>query len=274
MKNSGKNKANGLLLSLTLLGTLVAIAIPFVWSRFIEGQLLVLILVELTYLIVILSSIHFLWKSSGSGQWKLRTDSKGMKLYTLKVPGEAWLKIRIVGRLRARLASILTLMRNPDAAEDVGMFDSYYLDGADPKLVYYTFKQKLFPPFKHREFVVKSEFSQDPISKEMRFNFVAAPDKLPVNKRCHRITKMHNKWRYTPLASGDVEYEFIYDAVDPGGYFPYALANWLIPSMLPMAFAKMPKILSKEKYLNATVDYVQEVDQPVEAMTSGNGVKY
>ncbi|MBQ0740662.1 hypothetical protein J9332_40940, partial [Aquimarina celericrescens] len=90
--------------------------------------------------------------------------------------------------------------------------------------------------------------SQDPITKEMKFNFVAAPDKLPVNKRYHRVTKMHNKWRYTPLENGEVEYEFIYDAVDPGGYFPYALANWLIPNMLPFAFSKMSKILDKEKY--------------------------
>lgn len=274
MKNSGKNKPNGVLLALTRLGIIVAIALPFVWDRFSEGPLMVLILIEIALLAVILASMHARWKSAGSGEWKLRTNKNGMKLYTLKVPGEIWLKIRIVGRLKARLASILTLMRNPDAAQDVGMFDSYYLDGSDPKLVYYTFKQKLFPPFKHREFVVRSEFSQDPVSKEMKFNFVAAPEKKPFNKRYHRVTKMHNRWRYTPLESGEVEYEFIYDAVDPGGYFPYALANWMIPAMLPFAFSKMPKILSKEKYLNAQVDYVQEVDQPVEAMSPKNAVKY
>ncbi|WP_024769842.1 SRPBCC family protein [Aquimarina macrocephali] len=275
MKNSEKNKTNGFLLGLTLLSIAVAITAPFVWDQFLEGQLgiIVLVFVEILLLTFIISSIHSLWKNSGSGEWKMKSDKKGMVVYTLKVPGETWLKIKIVGRLKAKLASILTLMRNPDAAKDVGMFDSYYingsdpkLDGADPKQVYYTFKQKLFPPFKHREFVVKSEFSQDPVSKEMKFNFVAAPDKLPVNKRCHRVTKMHNRWRYTPLKNGEVEYEFVYDAVDPGGYFPYALANWLIPSMLPYAFAKMPKILDKEKYRNAKVDYVQEVNQPEEMM--------
>lgn len=275
MKHSEKNKTNAFSVALILLSIAVAVAAPFVWNRFIEGQLgvITLVLIEVLLLVFILTSTHSIWKKSGSGEWKLKSDKKGMKLYTLKVPGETWLKIKIIGRLNAKLKSILTLMRNPDAAKDVGMFDSHYikgwdpkLDGVDPKLVYYTFKQKLFPPFKHREFVVKSEFSQDPVTKEMKFNFVAAPDKLPVNKRYHRVTEMHNKWRYTPLQNGEVEYEFIYDAVDPGGYFPYALANWLIPSMLPFAFSKMSKILDKEKYRNAEVDYVQEVDEPVEAM--------
>jgi hypothetical protein len=267
MKHSGEKKTHGFLLLLTLLCLAVAIAAPFVWGRFVEGQLGVLIAMEVLLLVVMLALIHPQWKDSGSGEWKLKADKKGVKVYTLKVPGETWLKIKVVGRLQASLSSILTLMRNPDAAEDVGMFDSYYIDGADPRLVYYTFKQKLFPPFKHREFVVKSEFSQDPFSKEMKFNFVAAPDKLPVNDRYFRVTQMHNKWRYTPLATGEVEYEFIYDAVDPGGNFPYALANWMIPAMLPFAFAKMPGILNKEKYLNAKVDYIQEVDEPVAALS-------
>lgn len=269
MEHSGKNKTNGFLLMLTLLSVIAAVAVPFVWDRFMAGQtgMIALIVVEVLLVIFIIASSHSLWKNSGSGEWKLKSDKKGMRVYTLKTPGETWIKIKIIGRLRAKLASIITLMRNPDSAEDVGMFDSHYINGSgsDPKLVYYTFKQKLFPPFKHREFVVKSEFSQDPETKEMKFNFVAAPDKLPFNKRYHRVTKMHNKWRYTPLESGEVEYEFIYDAVDPGGYFPYALANWLIPAMLPFAFSKMPKILDKEKYRNAKADYVLEVDQPAPA---------
>lgn len=263
MNNSVKNKPNGFLVVIRFLCLAAAIAAPFVWGRFFAGQTAALIAVEALLLIVVLAITHSIWKHSGTGEWKLKADKKGIKVYTLKVPGETWLKIKVTGKLWARLASILTLMRNPDAAEDVGMFDSYYIDGSDPKLVYYTFKQKLFPPFKHREFVVKSEFSQDPVTKEMKFNFVAAPDKLPLSKNCYRITRMHNKWRYKPLESGGVEYEFIYDAVDPGGNFPYVLANWLIPAMLPFAFAKMPKILYKEKYLNATVDYIQEADQPV-----------
>lgn len=275
MEHSKKNKTNGFLLVLTILGIAVGVAAPFVWNRIIGEQfgVITLVLTEVFLLIFILTSIHSLWKKSGSGQWKLKSDKKQMKVYTLKVPGETWLKIKIIGRLNARLASILTLMRNPDAAADVGMFDSHYLegsdpvkDGIDPKLVYYTFKQKLFPPFKHREFVVRSEFSQDPVNKEMKFNFVGVPDKLPIDKRYHRVTQMHNKWRYTPLENGEVEYEFIYDAVDPGGYFPYALANWLIPSMLPYAFAKMPKILNKEKYRDAQVDYVLEVGEHAEIM--------
>ncbi|MBC9915646.1 hypothetical protein [Chitinophaga varians] len=266
MEKAGKNKPNGFLVAIRLLCLVAAVAMPFVWGRFMEGPTWYLIVAEVFLVTVILSVSHVLWKHSGTGEWKLHSSKKGITVHTLKVPGETWLKIKVTGKLWARLASILTLMRNPDAAEDVGMFDSYYLDGSDPRLVYYTFKQKLFPPFKHREFVVKSEFSQDPDTREMRFNFVAAPDKLPLNKKVFRITKMHNRWRYTPLESGGVEYEFIYDAVDPGGNFPYALANWLIPAMLPMAFTKMPKILYKEKYLNASVDYIQEVDLPEEAI--------
>lgn len=259
-KQIEKGKNNNLSLIGILFLIVISIAAPFAWNHFFAGQWLILLVIEAFLLIVIFTLAHFLWKSSGTGEWKLKIDKKGVKVYTLKVPGETWIKIRVTGKLKARLGSILTLMRNPDAAEDVGMFDSHYIDGSDPKLVYYTFKQKLFFPFKVRDFVVKSEFSQNPVTKEMHFNFVAVPDKLPLNKKCYRITKMHNTWRYTPIGNGEVEFEFVYNAVDPGGNFPYFLANWMMPLILPFAFAKMPETLKKEKYRDAKVDYLLEVE--------------
>lgn len=209
-------------------------------------------------LIVILVISHFIWKSSGSGQWELKKDKDGVKVYCLKSSGSTLIKCKSIGQIPYHtLAGIVKLMRDPDVCEDVGCYDSYIIESPGPELIYYTFKMDFFFPLKAREYVVKSEYYQNPETKEILVNFIAAPDKLPPNDCCVRVLHMKNTWRFTPLDNGMAEVEFVFDE-DEGGNFPYFLANLFAPILASAAITELPELLQKEKFLNAKLDYVEE----------------
>lgn len=221
------------------------------------GRILLIVFLALGVIAVI---AHIEWKQSGNGQWVLAKQVNGTSIYTLKAPNTAMLKLKVTGKYHSKLSSMIKLMRDPHAGNDVGVYDSYIIDSISPALIYYSFKQNLFFPYKPREYVVKSEFSQDPATKAVFTNFVSAPDKLPENDCCFRVKRMNNVWKFTPQPNGDLAYEFTFDADDPGGNFPYFLANLVMPIMIVDVFNnKMPDILKQDKYVNAQVDYVNNL---------------
>lgn len=222
----------------------------------IFGGILLIAFVALTVIAVI---SHNMWKKSGDGQWVKAKEVYGTTIYTLKTPNSTLLKMKVTGRYRSGLGSMIKLMRDPHAGADVGVYDSHIIDSVSPALIYYSFKQKLFFPFKPREYVVKSEFSQDPETKAIFTNFVSAPGKTPESDSVFRVRRMNNSWRFTPQENGVLAFEFIFDADDPGGNFPYFLTNLFMPMMIVDVFNnKMPEILKQEKYVNAKVEYVDE----------------
>lgn len=211
---------------------------------------------------------HYGWKGAGSGQWELAYDEDGMKVWTKKDPGEVLLKAKGTVRINAKLSPIMKFMRDPASCDDVGCYDSRIVDDSrGPELLYYTFKYDVFFPFKPRVFMVKSEFTQDPITKEMNIGYVSASDEkilsmMPANDAdcCVRVDDMKNHWKFTPVGNGDVEVEFLYDT-GMGGNMPYAMLNLGVVPVYTDTFLKLRETMSQERYRIAKVDYVQEVDE-------------
>lgn len=213
---------------------------------------------------------HFSWKYSGSGEWKFEHEIDGTKVYSLKTPGVSLQQYKIIGQFDAKLGPIMKVMRDPDACDDVGCFDSKIIDDTDyPKFVYYTFKYPAPKPFKPREFVVKSEFRQDPVSKEIYVDFQAATDLIPQSDCCVRVTKMHNKWMFRPLENGKVEVEFIINA-DLGGSIPYFLLNARMNSNIHTNVPEIQEVLDREEYQDIKIDYVLEVGEDAKNITEKN----
>ena len=207
-------------------------------------------------LIVILFLSHWIWKSSGSNQWELERDEKGVKIYTLKSPGSSLIKVKAIRRVQSKLAGLVKLMADPDSCDDVGCYESKLIERIDSLSGYFTFRIDLPFPFDTREFVTIVLFSQTPQSKKYEVNIIAAPNKIPRNECCVRVTHMHNIWRFTPLENGEFEVEYILD-FDAGGSMPYFLAN-LAPDEVYTFFLNLQEILNKEKFQNAKLDYVKK----------------
>lgn len=211
-------------------------------------------------LIAILFLLNWIWMMSGSNQWKLEREKDGVKVYTLKSPGSRFIKVKAIGRIRSTLAGIVRLAIEP-SCEDVGCYDQRLIARIDslPGYYYYTFRFDLPFPFATREFVILTTFSQNPQSKEIFIDIIATPNKIPPDECCVRVAQMHNTWRFTPLENGEVDVEFVADT-DPGGGVPYFLTNLGAPSGSYDILIRLQEILNKEKYQNAKIDYVQELE--------------
>jgi hypothetical protein len=204
---------------------------------------------------------HFAWKYSGSGQWEFEHEKEGVKVYSLKAPGAVLKTYKVIGKFKAQLDPIMKVMRDPSACDDVGCYESYIIEKPDfPRLVTYTFRYPTGSPFKPREYVVISEFIQDPKTKEIYVDYKSIEGKLAPSDCCVRVKGMHNKWRFIPKDNGDVEVQFVMDH-DPGGFIPYFLVNMEMTDAIHTNIPDLQKVLDKEKYKNADVDYVKEVGE-------------
>lgn len=222
----------------------------------------IFLLIGIALLLLVSTIAHFVWTNSGSNEWKIIDDKNGVQVYTKKVPGDSWLKFKVTGHIDASMKSIVRFIRDPRAADDAGTYDAYMLDSINAELMYYSFKQKFFFPFKPREYIVQSNFRQDALTKAIYTDFIADPDKIPLDPKngCFRVTKMNNQWWFNPAKNGKVEYVFISDAEDPGGNFPYFVANFVMSYIYVEAFAKMSEIIDKPQYKDSNVDYVLDIE--------------
>lgn len=202
---------------------------------------------------------HYYWKQSGDGQWKYETEVNGTKVYTLKEPGEVYLKVKMNGVFRGSLSAIMKVMRDPAACEDVGCYDYNILkEEAYPRYIYYTFKYPWPAPFKDRHYVVKSEFFQDADTKAIYVDFKKTDQvQSPPGDCCVTVDAMHNIWQFKPLGEGKVEVEFIMFE-RPGGMFPYPMFNAYAVGEIATNVPLLQEVLDMKKYTEAVVDYVEE----------------
>jgi len=197
-----------------------------------------------------------IWLYSGSNQWELEMDQNGLKIYSMKSPGSAMKKFKSEMKVKAKLSAIVKLMEDPDVCDEIGCRDSKVLETVNEQLRYHSFVMDPPFPFRSREFVAKVEFLQDPDSKELLINFIAAPDKVPPSDCCYRVTHMNNTWRFKPLENGELQVEYIVDT-DEGGAIPSILLNALRPQFLRDALGKLEGLMKREKYQNAEYSFLK-----------------
>lgn len=211
-------------------------------------------------LLIVLTAAHFIWKASGSNQWELALEKNGVKVYTLKSPGTVWRKFKATAHIKTTLSNAVAAMKDTDIescrAWIHGCATSQSVEAWDPqKLSFVQFYHVAVPfPLSPREFLLKTQFARDPGNQAVTAEFTAVPDELPRNSCCIRVSHVHNRWSFTPLTDDEVEVELVQD-LDAGGFFPYFVYNRRMPQGLYVLFSRLPKLLNKEKFQNAKLDF-------------------
>jgi START domain len=223
------------------------------WSK----RLLKVLLVVSVSLVTLLFVAHLIWRFSGSNQWELVQDQNGVKIYTMKAPGSGLTKIKGFVRVRSTLAGLLYFLTDPATCDYYGCQDSYIVERVDDQLLYSTFRVNFPFPFQPRQFVTRSQIHQNAQTKEVLLVNAAAPDKVPPNDCCFRVTEMYNTLRLTPLGNGQVEIEYVLNTHE-GGYLPDLLLNMIRPKVVYKVLHGMQKLLDKEKFQNAKLHFIQE----------------
>ena len=230
-----------------------SIALPKAW---VKRPLNILTLVSLS-LVSLFFVARLIWRFSGSNQWEFVQEKNGVKVYSLKAPGLDVEQVKGIVRVRSTLAGIVKFMQDPDVCNDIGCYESKMLDRVDDQLQYFSFRYHYPFPFHAREFVVRAQFYQNPHTKEVFLEYAAAPDRVPPNDCCFRITDMNNTWRFTPLENGQVEIEYTVNMND-GGFVPDLLLNMKRPQVMFAILPRLQGLLDKEKYQSAKFDFIKE----------------
>lgn len=214
---------------------------------------------------VVIFLANIAWTMSGSGEWKLELDKNGVQVYSLKAPGAYNKQFKGVMRARYSLNHLVAGLIENATLENCRNFipsciDMKVIEPWSERTMSDTvlWRLALPPPFAPRETLIRSQVSQDPQSKAVVIDIIAAPNSAPRNAGSVRLTHLQNRWRYTPLGKGEVEIEFLQD-IDMGGLFPDFLLN-LAGAEETYAFLhdQLPGLLDKEHLRRVKYDFIME----------------
>jgi hypothetical protein len=201
---------------------------------------------------------HFIWLGSSSNEWDFKQEKNGIKIWTQKTPGNALLKGRAQFRVKSTLGGIVKIVYDANVHKENNMMKVNSLESVRAPGYYSafnTFIQAMPFPFETREFVLLSQHLQNPQTKEIELNAVAAPNKIPPSDCCVRLVHLHNRYTLTPLKNGEVDINFFWE-IDMGGAFPYVLQNMALPDVLYETMDGFRNLIAK--YSNDKFDYISE----------------
>lgn len=218
-------------------------------------------------LIAVVYAADVLWTRSGSSEWVQEIDKDGVQVYSYKAPGsftKQWKGVVRGKYTQSQLVAALMLENHSldnckqwiPVCTDLKVLEPYS-DKAQGDSVLWTLE--LMPPvFKNREYAIKSHANQDPQSKVVTIDIMAATNKVPLNDCCVRITHIHNRWQVSPAANGEVEIQLVQD-FSMGGFFPNFLLNLgNAEETWKLLHDQLPTLLNKELYRTARFDYIDE----------------
>ena len=201
------------------------------------------------------------WTASGSNEWELVRNEDGVQVWTKKSPGSEYIRVKAKVRIKARLSSMIKLLEDLESCVDAYCYDTKVirqlemLPGYYGKYVRFKFDPPI-PGFKTREYVLFAEHYQDPASRKIEINILSAPDMIPRDACCIRVTHLHNNWKLTPLPNNELDIEFTQDT-DLGG-MNFILANFALKEGMFKVLHDMQGMMNMDKYKNAKVDYIIE----------------
>lgn len=218
----------------------------------------------LTMIMLVVWGADRLWKMSGSSEWKLAKEVDGVRVYTLKAPGDKLIKLKTIMVGDYSLNQLVAVHLVDDNLETCkewipGCMQMTRIKDWDD--THYDLDMWLvdFPaPLSDRELLISTMIRQDPASKAVTVDAVALPNALPHTKGVLRVERMHNLWSFRPQANGQTEVELIQDT-DMGGFFPYFMFNLItVDESVKFFSVDLRNFLKKEKYINAKFDWIQE----------------
>jgi len=213
---------------------------------------------------------HFAWLACGSAEWKLAKDEDGIKVYVLKAPGDAMLKMRTVMEgdytLNQLVSQHIGVGDNLQVCKEwiPGCKDFKRIMDFNPQRGYDRdlWRVEVPGPFDDRELLISTIFHQDKATKTVTLDVVGMPNSLPHTPGVVRLERIHNQWTYKPLPSGKIEVALIQDVgFSDVGFLPYPLLNLTLVDDSHKFFATtLRSSLLEDKYVHAKVDLVDLED--------------
>jgi len=205
----------------------------------------------------------FIWIHSGSNEWQLSSEEDGIKIWTRKVRGDSLLRVKAQMHAKARLSSVLAILEETEVLDkSIGIDKVNVLEKKDTPLLhveYHHYVHNMPQPIGAREFILQTNYAQDPKTRQLDLNVLAAPNKLPPVNDLVRVNHLNNIWTMTPRAHGEIDLTMIAD-IDLGGNLPFFAKNLIMPFGIKELFKSIRTMSAQDRYRNAAIPHIAELD--------------
>ncbi len=200
------------------------------------------------------------WAWSGSNAWQLLGQKGGVTVYSMKSPGYDDMKFRAVTVVHARLNDIVAALEDPELGKYAGFKQIRMIDYQDPQ--HFVSSSVTMMPFffKPRQYVEEVNLWQDAASKQIQLTVTSAADRVAPDPCCVRVSRLNDRWLFTPLPGGNVRLDLTIDA-DLGGMVPYVLYNMGTPAFLFQVVPILRAAFESPKYRGIRYGFVSEAGQ-------------
>ena len=192
--------------------------------------------------------------------WDLKKEGEGIFVYTKSVPGFEYKAIKVYANFNTSMSSIIAVLKDVPAYTSWVYIckESNNLKKLSETEEYYFTETAPPWPLRNRDVVVKSTFSQDPVTKIVTSRFVAVEDEsYPEVDGLVRIKEMEGEYVLMPQDDGSIDIHYQLKA-NPAGLLPVWLVNMTIANGPFQSFLKLKTKVSEEKYQRARYDFLEE----------------
>jgi hypothetical protein len=195
---------------------------------------------------------------SGQGDWKLRTEKDGIKIYTSAVPDSKVKAIKVECGYNATVSQLVALLMDVNTAPEwvYHTKSCVLIKQVSPSELYYYSEVNLPWPAANRDFVAHLTVTQNPDTKVVTIDGPAVAGFVPVKAGIVRVTDSKGKWVITPSGTDQIKVEYTIH-VDPGGALPSWLVNMFATEGPLKIFRSIKFQLQKRAYKNIVLAFVE-----------------
>lgn len=220
-----------------------------------------IIIRRLSKLSILLAMCASSYAFAGDDQgWELQRDKDGIQVHTRPVEGSPYDAVLTITRVTdVRLSSLVALIEDAPACTQWtdSCAESYLVERlSDSESLVYTHKDLPFPA-QDRDVLAQVEWTQNPLSLQVKMNSIATKGKMEEVRGRMRLTNAVASWTLAPQMDGSIliSYE---NHINPGS----ALPGWLMNKLLIEApFETMSAFVDEvrdPKYADAELSFIRE----------------
>jgi len=202
--------------------------------------------------------MFMLLQASAQTDWKLNSESDGIKIYTSLVPNSKIKAVKVECEYKATasqfVAVLLDIKNSPEWLYHTKFCRVF--KQVSPQDLYYYSEVTLPWPAQNRDFISHLTVSQNPDTKVILVEGPAVPGFIPIKDNMVRVDHSGSKWEITPLPNGEIKVNYTLH-VDPGGALPAWLINMFATEAPAQIFKNLKTELQKPAYKNATLPFIQ-----------------
>ncbi|MCB1703557.1 MAG: hypothetical protein KDI17_01785 [Halioglobus sp.] len=198
--------------------------------------------------------------SAAGDDWQTVYDSEGLRILKRDYAGSALDEIKGVLRVKASLNAVMALLKDADfnqhwvyrsggarILKESGYAQAYVYGVVDAP-----------PPMSDRDTVVRFDYRQHPVSREITVTITNVPDFIAPVPGLVRVPQMGGYWHLKPDAQGWVQVTYQVHG-DPGGWIPAWLANHAALVSVKQTLLNLADVVPRYEGLRS--EYVREAGQ-------------